>query len=128
MRRQMTGLTLIEVLIALAIISISLTAIIKAVTQNIRATTYLQSKSIALWIGQEIMNDVQLGVIKLADEREDGVTAVNMLGRDMFWRATEAETGNKHISKIRVRVYEREPKDEESSSLIDLDGYRYHAN
>jgi general secretion pathway protein I len=125
---KMTGLTLIEVLIALAIISISLTAVIKATTQNIRATSYLQNKTLAVWIGQEVMSEVQLGIIKLSEQGDNGATVTNMLGQDMFWRAEEAVTGNTRISKIRVRVYAREPVDDEAVPLIDLDGYRYHVS
>jgi len=127
MPKQAAGMTLIEVLIALAIIAISLTAVIKAASQNIRGTNYLQNKSIALWVGQEIIGEVQLGVIKLGDSRDDEANSFTMLGQDWYWRAEDKATGNPRINQIRVRVYAREPDDEDAVPLIDLDGYRYHA-
>jgi general secretion pathway protein I len=125
---KVTGLTLIEVLIALAIISISLTAVIKAASQNIRATAYLQNKTLALWVGQEVMHESQLGLVKLPEGSDGDYTTVNILGQDMVWRGSEEVTGNVHIRKIHVKVYAHEPQNEEASPLIDLDGYRYHAN
>lgn len=128
MPRQMAGLTLIEVLVALAIISIALTAVIKATSQNILGTGYLQNKTIALWVGKEVMSNAQLGLLKLPEDDSEGeVTTINMLGQDWYVRAAEDATPNARIKKIRVRVYEHEPEDEETSALADLDGYRYHA-
>ncbi len=128
MPEKQLGMTLIEVLIALAIIAISLTAIIKAASQNIRGTDYLQNKAIALWVGEEVMSEVQLGLLPLDDRQANETTVVNMLGQDWHVNAVEKTTGNPRIKQIRVRVYAREPEDEETSPLIDLDGYRYHAS
>lgn len=127
MLRNKAGMTLIEVLIALAVIGIALTAVIKAASQNIRGTGYLQNKTIALWVGQEVMTSAQLGVIKLPDDADGKTSTTTMLNQDWFWQASETATGNVRIKKIRVRVYAREPKNEDESALIDLDGYRYHA-
>jgi general secretion pathway protein I len=118
-------MTLIEVLIALAIIGIALTAVIKATSQNIRGTGYLQNKTIALWVGQEIMSEVQLGILNVADKRDKEATKIIMLGQEWFWQASEEASANVRIKKILVKVYAHEPGDDESP-LIDLDGYRYH--
>lgn len=62
------GFTLIEVLIALAILSISLTAIIKATSQNIKDTAYLQEKTLALWVGLNELNEARAGYIRLPEQ------------------------------------------------------------
>ncbi|HTM63467.1 MAG TPA: type II secretion system minor pseudopilin GspI [Gammaproteobacteria bacterium] len=127
MQRQTAGMTLIEVLIALAIIAIALTAVIKAASQNIRGTNYVENKMIALWVGQEVMREVQVGLLSLPQGEEGEAGAMNMLGHDWYWRASEESSANVRIKKLRVRVYEHEPQDGDAQSLIDLDGYRYHA-
>lgn len=127
MPRNMSGLTLIEVLIALAIIAIALTAVIKAGSQNIRGTNYLQDKMIALWVGREVMSEVQLGLLKLPEGGDGTVNSSNTLGSIWYWRAQEDATANGRIKKIRVRVYTKEPNDDAIQALADLDGYRYHA-
>lgn len=119
------GLTLIEVLIALAIIGIAMTAVIKGSTQNIRSTAYLQDKTIALWVAQEILTKVRIGVLKLSvDELQD---QTNMLGKDWFWQLKREETSNKHINKIKAKVFPSEAARETGSALITLESYIYHA-
>ena len=59
------GLTLIEVLIALAIVSIAMTAIIKATSQNIRSTQYLEHKTLAAWVGEEVLNKARVELLRL---------------------------------------------------------------
>lgn len=124
MLKKVCGLTLIEVLIALAIIGISLTAVIKAASQNIRSTDYLRNKTIALWVAQNVMSEAQLTLIDLSGpsgrEKEETV-----LGKDWFWHATEEASANARIKKIHVRVYAAKPVGQDETALIDLDGYRY---
>ncbi len=60
-----TGLTLIEVLVALVILSIALTAVIKVTAQNIKNAIYVQNKIIALWVGMNVINEVRGGILKL---------------------------------------------------------------
>lgn len=127
MQRTMSGMTLIEVLVALAIAAIALTAVIKAASENIRGTAHLQNKTIALWVGQEVMSEVQLGLLKLPEDSTGDSGEMNMLGQDWYWRASEERSANARIIKLNVRVYAHEPHDEDESSIIELDGYRYHA-
>src|SRR5689334_11446815 len=97
--KNVIGLTLIEVLIALAIVGIALTAIIKATSQNIRGTEYLQNKTIAMWVGSEVLNEARTGVLSLSgsDKFNDNVT---MLGKEWRISAEKMDTPNKHIKKI----------------------------
>lgn len=99
------GFTLIEVLIALAIISIALTAIIKATSQNIKNNIYLQEKTIANWVGTEIMNEATIGLLQLppAPDKRDG--DLTMLGKTWHWQAHLVATPNPHIQKITVSVF-----------------------
>lgn len=120
------GLTLIEVLVALAIVAIALTAVIKAASQNIRSTHYLQQKTIALWVGQNVMNEVRLGLIKTESNRSDQRQMTTMLDTDWYWQLTAEDTPNPHIRKINVNVYTPANRDnDEASPLISLEGYQY---
>lgn len=122
-RSQQTGLTLVEVLIALAITGIAMTAIIKATSQNISGTSYLQDKMIATWVGMQIMSEARMGLIEMSstEKRHD---KINMLGRDWYWQASIDDTANDHIQKIAVDVF---VNDKEASPLISLESYHYHA-
>lgn len=126
--QKQQGLTLIEVLIALAIISIALTAVIKAGAENIRFTARLQTKTIAIWIGQQVLNEARVGLLALpagADQKEE---SVQVLGRDWHWRAQRKTTANKNIDKISVRVFEgEEQQQDQDSPVVTLDTFIYHA-
>jgi general secretion pathway protein I len=125
--RSVSGLTLIEVLIALAIIAIAMTAIIKAASQNIRSTTYLQTKSIAMWTAQQTMNEVRSGVLTIPMGDHTLKQTIKMLDQTFYVEVTQAETPNKHISKIDVDVYANENHEEDAAPLITLESYLYRA-
>jgi general secretion pathway protein I len=119
------GLTLIEVLIALAIIGIALTAIIKAASQNIRSTAYLQNKTIAMWTGQQVMNEVRAGLIKIPNPPDKLRQTTTMLGQEWNWSADQEETPSPFIRKIVVKVFKGQTseEDEEASPIITLESY-----
>ena len=118
------GLTLIEVLIALAIIGIALTAIIKSTSQNIRGTSYLADKTMALWVAQDVMNRAQVGLLSLPDSDQVD-ESTTLLDREWYWQAKQETTPNKHIFKISVSVFAQEPNDD-ATPLSHLEGYTYH--
>lgn len=117
--RKAPGFTLIEVLIALAILSIALTAVIKSTAQSIKNTLYLQNKSIAIWLAEDILNQVQLGLIKPTSEKSTGQS--NALSQKWRWNVELSATENNHIKKIRVTVRELAS----SQNLAELIGYEY---
>lgn len=123
--KKIAGLTLIEVLIALAIVSIAMTAVIKAASQNIRSTGYLQDKSMAMWVGQTVLNEARVNVLRLPFAPGQLKESTTMLGRDWHWQATKERTPNKNICKIIVSVYAHSPDDEDVTPLITLDSYVY---
>lgn len=117
------GMTLIEVMIALAIISIAMTAIIKAATQSIRATTHLQNKTIAMWVAENVINEARVGLIKIHESSQQ--EEVTLLNETWYWQAKEEATPNKAIKKLHVEVFatENNPNDPD----VILESYRYAA-
>jgi general secretion pathway protein I len=124
--QNIAGLTLIEVLIALAIIAIALTAIIKGASQNIRATNYLETKMTALWIASDVVNEARAGLIKLP-ENEAISAKMPMLARDWYWELMPENTPNAHIKKMVVTVYPTEKARDAHHGLLTLETYLYAA-
>lgn len=124
-RKGEQGLTLIEVLIALVIISIAMTAVIKTATQNIQSTRYLQEKTIALWVGQQVMNEARADLLHLGKSSGNQRLTTEIFGRDWFWQLDEEETPIKEIKKISVKVFQTESQEEADSPIITLESYRY---
>ena len=116
-----SGFTLIEVLVALAIVSIALTAVIKVSSQNIKNTFYIQEKTIALWVASDIINEMRLGVIKVPEKSEMIEEKKEMLNQSWPYTVNLSNTPNLHIKKIYVVVYTPREKKE----LIHLESYLY---
>jgi general secretion pathway protein I len=118
-----SGFTLIEVLIALAILSISLTAIIKSASQNIKDTIYLQDKTIAQWVGLNVLNEARLGFLKLPVAPGNLTSDTEMLGEQWSTDANYSASQNPHIREVHVAVM----KKGSHKKIINLTGYIYVA-
>jgi general secretion pathway protein I len=116
--KNKAGFTLIEVLIALVILSIALTAIIKATSQNIKDTLYIQKKTIALWVGNQIINEITLGLRKPPITPDTLKDESRMFNETWSWDASLKPTPNPHIQEIDVNVYQH-------TQLIHLVSYLY---
>lgn len=108
--RRCRGFTLLEVMVALAIVSIGLIAAFNAVIQMAHSTTTLRERAFADWIA---MN--QLTELRVAGEfpdvgRFDG--DVEFAGREWRWEASVSETGVEDLRRIDISVaYIEQPED-----------------
>ena len=59
------GFTLIEVLLALSVIAIALTALLKATAQNIQNTHRIKEKTISHWIAMQGVSMIQLDLVQI---------------------------------------------------------------
>ena len=120
MKTKDLGFTLIEVLLALAIIAIALTALLKATSQNIEHTTRLKEKSIAHWVAMQGITAIQLGLIPV-NLNQDMTKVTSMLGQRWYWRITLASTSIHNVQKITITVSNK-PTGPFTDPLI---GFRY---
>jgi len=122
---KLAGFTLIEVLVALAIISIGLLAIIKTASQNIQNTAYLQDKMTAMWVGEQVINEARVGLYQSAFAIEQTVKrATIMLGKEWAWNLKQDTTPNPRINKISIQVFSK-GQEENRPPLIYLETYVY---
>jgi general secretion pathway protein I len=100
---RQSGFTLIEVLLALAIIAIALTALIKSTAQNVSNTHRIKEKTISHWIAMQGTAMIQLGLLPLKVNQE--VTQVTtMFGQHWYWRAKIIKTPLKSVEQITIKV------------------------
>lgn len=120
MKIKLSGFTLIEVLLALAIIAIALTALLRATSQTITNTTQLKDKSISHLVAMEAITAIQLGIININLNQE--ITEVTlMLNNRWYWRAALIPTQIKSMQQINILVSKNQ-----SGPFTDLlIGYRY---
>jgi general secretion pathway protein I len=104
---QQTGFTLIEVLLALAIIAIALTALLKASAQNVANTQRIKEKTISHWIAMQGVAMIQLGLIEV-NPTQDVTQVTSMLGQHWYWRAKISPAAIKSVQKITITVSKKQ--------------------
>lgn len=108
MRQSLTphrGFTLIEVLIALAIVAIAMTAIIKTTGDDIRTTAYLKEKTTAYWVAMNVLNETLAGASVAPATGETKTGRTEMLGHGWPWALSAESTGNGRIRQWVVKVF-----------------------
>ncbi|KTD36233.1 type II secretory pathway protein LspI [Legionella nautarum] len=96
------GFTLIEVLLALSVIAIALTALFKATAQNVSQTQRIKEKTIGHWVAMQGVTMVQLGLLQLTNQEMTKVTT--MLGQRWYWRVKMNPTAIKSMQQITITV------------------------
>jgi general secretion pathway protein I len=121
--KKLAGFTLLEVMIALVILAIALTAISKAVSANARNATYIDNKTFAHWAGMNIVAHYQL----LAEQSNftgqyDDQGDSTLLGRKWYWKAQIAPSTAEQNYTIKVTV-----SNTLNGPAIDtINGFLYH--
>src|SRR3990167_3127449 len=101
--KNTSGFTLIEVLVALAIIAIALLAVIKVTTQSVHESAQLKDKLTAHWVAMNVLSEVQSGLIKM-DHLNSLEGYENMSGGNWHWRVEITRNTNPLLDPIRVTV------------------------
>lgn len=112
------GFTLIEVLVALAIVSIALMSALRAAGQGTNTVGELRSRLLAGWVAENLLAEhrarrdwLPLGIQRGTDRQG---------GFDFAWREEVIATPNPAFRRVDVRVYAGA---EESHSLAHLAGF-----
>src|SRR5689334_20258515 len=71
-RSASRGFTLVEVLVALAIVAFGMSALFTTVNQAVRTTSYLREKTLAQWIALNRIVEVRISGQKPADDKTEG--------------------------------------------------------
>lgn len=116
MKRQ-RGLTLFEVLVALAIMSIGVLAAMRALAMVTHSTTDLKDRQLATWIAQNRLAEIRaLGQFPPIGSSEG--TAVQA-GQSFRWRQEVSATPNPLFRRVDVQVLSHDG----SGALAKLSGF-----
>lgn len=118
---KIRGFTLIEVLLALLIIAIALTALLKATTEDVANTTRLKDKTMRHWVGMQAMTMIQTGLVTIPVNQElSKVTTI--FGQRWYWRAKLSSLPLKNARQITLTF-----SDKATGPFHDpLIGYTYY--
>lgn len=105
------GFSLIEALVALAVLAIATVGLVGAVEQHIDSTRSLERRAAATWVAENRLAELALGGA-LPDE-------VAMLGERWRVAATRTATDDPAIQRVRVAVFAHQDR----SPTTTLDGF-----
>lgn len=102
-RASSRGFTLVEVLVALTVVALGLTALMVAVSGTARTSGYLRDKTIAQWIALNRLAQVRLTVNKVADSHD--TAQLDFAGRKWHYDTRYFDTQFQTMKRVVVRVY-----------------------
>ena len=114
--RRAQGFTLIEVLIALVILSIAFAAMIHSVNQQVRNLQYLNDKTTSLWVASNALAEAQLGLVGA----DDTIGQETQLHQTWYWQLKIESTQNDTIERLRVDV----KATSDGPTISELTGFR----
>lgn len=97
-----SGFTVIEALIAMAILAISAVALIAVSESQVTRIDGLETRSIALWVAENRLAELELSGQAQAEAPE----TVTMLGRDWDVRLNFEETSDPDLAEVKIFVVE----------------------
>jgi general secretion pathway protein I len=106
-----SGFSLIEALVALAVLAIAAVGLMRTVEAHIDSTRGLERRAAAMWVAENRLAELELGAPSLPKEAE-------MLGQRWRIAQTTTRTDDPEILKVRIQVF-----GSETSPLATLDGF-----
>ena len=114
------GFTLLEVLVALAVLALALAAIIQAGGGYAANQVYLRDRVMADWVARNLLMEYQIK--KEWPRVGDSTGDEEMAGRRWEWRTDVSETEDEDLRRIDIQV-RPEGSDEDASPLLVLSGF-----
>jgi general secretion pathway protein I len=101
--RRAAGFTLLEVLVALAVLAIAMGAVIHAASQSIASTAYLREQTFASWVAGNQVNELLLDREPWpAEGTRQG--SVDLANRAWRWEARFTKTDDPDLQRLDVTV------------------------
>ncbi len=114
-----SGFTLMEILVALAVLGIAMAGLLKAAGSNAENAAYLEQKTLAHWVAMNRIAEFQLADDWPSLGTLSGKAA--MASRDWHWSVRVEATDDSDVRRLQVEV-RREAGDD--AALAALTAYR----
>ena len=121
------GFTLVEVLVAVAIVALAVTGILIAMMHQIDGTAYLRDKMFASYVAQ---NQMELALLANANTNQLPTDTLSgseeMAGRTWYWRAQPKSAQQPGVTQLLITVADVEGKDANPIASLDVLVDSYH--
>lgn len=119
MCRNQRGFTLLEILVALAVLALSMGAVIKAASDYTASQSHLRDRTIATWVARNVLAEQQIRQEwPRVGEKKD---TVEMAGREWQWLARTSQTDEAELRRLDVEIRPADAPDAEP--LVTLSGF-----
>ena len=112
------GMTLIEVLVALVVIAVALSAIIETVNSGVVSVTYMKERTMAQWVADNQDTRLQLSANVIGTQWSEE----KMAGRDWQVRTRIETTNDPGILRAYIDVFTSRDASEPSAQLVSYIG------
>jgi len=96
------GFTLIEVIVALAVLAFAMGALISGMARYAGNAAALREKTVALWVAHNRLTEIDLEPVWPPLGKSDG--DVEMAGAEWRWFVTVSETPDPDVRRVEIRV------------------------
>lgn len=100
--KRIGGFTLLEVLVALAIFALVAASVLTATARSLQIAARLEDKTLAMWIADNRLSEMQLAREPVADGREQGEVA--FAGRRWQWQSEVEATSEADMRRVTLWV------------------------
>lgn len=101
-RSQQSGFTLLEVLIAMAIVAVVLGSLVRMASGSVDNSAALRERTLALWVAQNQLARLRLSGTWPPPGTRHGKAEQG--GRDWQWRQTVSPTPDAQVRMVRLQV------------------------
>lgn len=117
------GFTLVEVLVAVAILALTLGSFVNGASQYADQAHYLREKTLALWVARNRMAEYRLALRWPDIGGEDG--HAQMGGRKWQWQTEVKETQDPTVRRVEISVHAIDPESGQvdDNAVAELTGF-----
>ncbi len=119
-RQRLQGFTLLEVLIALAVLALAMGAVIKATSDYTSNQSYLRDRTLAMWVARNVLVEYQVKGEWLSVGERKGTR--EMGNQEWRWLARISQTEEAELRRLDVEVYPLDSDDDENPVSV-LSGF-----
>ncbi|TJY55776.1 type II secretion system protein GspI [Sinimarinibacterium sp. CAU 1509] len=96
------GFTLVEMLVAVAVLAIAMAAILSGMARYADNTAHLRERTLALWVAHNRLTEIELQPKWPDVSKSDG--DMEMGGRSWRWKVEVKKTEDPHLRRIDIQV------------------------